>query len=74
MLLRRANSLRGQVGGGYALEIETYLDSVKWTVHCTLVQGIRVSRLQLPAKDLTGLHGDGQERVKKKRTFLQKNS
>jgi hypothetical protein len=74
MLLMRANPIRGQMGGGWALEIDTFLDSVKWPVHCTLVQGIRVSRLQLPAKDLTGLHGDGQERVKKKRTFLQKNS
>jgi hypothetical protein len=46
---------------------------VKWPVHCTLVQGIRGSRLQLPEKDLTGLHGDGQEGVKiKKEHFYKK--
>jgi hypothetical protein len=26
----RANTLRGQVGGGGALEIKTFLDTVKW--------------------------------------------
>jgi hypothetical protein len=30
MLLMRANPLGGQVGGGWALEIETYLGPVKW--------------------------------------------
>ncbi len=30
MLLMRANSLRRQVGGGWALEIETFLGPVKW--------------------------------------------
>ncbi len=30
MLLMRANPLRGQVGGGWALEIDTFLGSVKW--------------------------------------------
>jgi hypothetical protein len=30
MLLMRANPLRGQVGGGLALEIETFLGPVKW--------------------------------------------
>jgi hypothetical protein len=31
MLLMMANPLRGQVGGGWALEIETsFLDPVKW--------------------------------------------
>jgi hypothetical protein len=30
MLLMRANPLRGQVGGGWALEIEIFLGAVKW--------------------------------------------
>jgi hypothetical protein len=30
MLLMRANPLRKQVGRGWALEIETFLDPVKW--------------------------------------------
>jgi hypothetical protein len=30
MLLMRADTLQGQVGGGWALEIETFLDPVKW--------------------------------------------
>jgi hypothetical protein len=30
MLLMRANPLRGQVGGGWALEIKTFLGRVKW--------------------------------------------
>ncbi len=30
MLLMRANQLQGQVGGGWALEIEIYLSPVKW--------------------------------------------
>ncbi len=30
MQLMRANSLRGQVGGGWVLEIETFLGPVKW--------------------------------------------
>ncbi len=30
MLLMRADTLREQVGGGWALEIETFLDPVKW--------------------------------------------
>ncbi len=30
MLLMRANTLQGQVGGGGALEIETFLGSMKW--------------------------------------------
>jgi hypothetical protein len=30
MLLMRANPLRGQVGGSWALEIETFLGPVKW--------------------------------------------
>jgi hypothetical protein len=30
MLLMRATPLRGQVGGGWALEIDTFLGPVKW--------------------------------------------
>jgi hypothetical protein len=30
MFLMRADPLRGQVGGGWALEIETFLGPVKW--------------------------------------------
>jgi hypothetical protein len=30
MFFMRANPLLGQVGGGWALEIETFLGSVKW--------------------------------------------
>jgi hypothetical protein len=30
MLLMRANPLRGQVGEGWALEIETFLGPLKW--------------------------------------------
>jgi hypothetical protein len=30
MVLTRADPLRGQVGGGWALEIETFLGPVKW--------------------------------------------
>ncbi len=30
MLLMRANPLRGQAGGVWALEIETFLGPVKW--------------------------------------------
>ncbi len=30
MLLMRANPLRGQVGGGWALEIETFFGPMKW--------------------------------------------
>jgi hypothetical protein len=30
MLLMQANPLEGQQGGGWALEIETFLGSVKW--------------------------------------------
>ncbi len=30
MFLMRADTLRGQVGGGRALEIETFLGPVKW--------------------------------------------
>jgi hypothetical protein len=30
MLLMREDTLREQVGGGWALEIETFLDAVKW--------------------------------------------
>ncbi len=30
MLLMRANPLLGQVGGGWALEIESFLGPVKW--------------------------------------------
>ncbi len=30
MLLMRVDTLRGKVGGGWALEIETFLDPVKW--------------------------------------------
>jgi hypothetical protein len=30
MLLMRADALRGQVGGGWVLEIETFLSPVKW--------------------------------------------
>jgi hypothetical protein len=30
LLLMQANPLRGQVGGGWALEIETFLGPVKW--------------------------------------------
>ncbi len=30
MFLMRADTLRGQVGGGWALEIETFLGPVKW--------------------------------------------
>jgi hypothetical protein len=30
MLFMRANPLRGQVGGSWALEIETFLGPVKW--------------------------------------------
>ncbi len=30
MLLIRANPLQGQVGVGWALEIDTFLDSLKW--------------------------------------------
>jgi hypothetical protein len=30
MLLMRVNPLRGQVGGGLALKIDTFLGSVKW--------------------------------------------
>jgi len=37
MLLMRANPLRGQVGGGWALEIETFLGPVKW--HQAVRQG-----------------------------------
>jgi hypothetical protein len=29
-VLMRADPLRGQVGGGWALKIETFLGSVKW--------------------------------------------
>ncbi len=30
MLLMRADPLRGQVGGGWALEIESFLGPLKW--------------------------------------------
>jgi hypothetical protein len=30
MFLMRAETLRGQVGGGWALEIESFLGPVKW--------------------------------------------
>jgi hypothetical protein len=30
MFLMRADPLRGQVGGGWAVEIEGFLGSVKW--------------------------------------------
>jgi hypothetical protein len=30
MFLMRADPLRGRVGGGWALEIETFLGPVKW--------------------------------------------
>jgi|LakMenEpi03Aug12_release.lakeMendotaPanAssembly.Ray.scaffolds.fasta_scaffold1501617_1 hypothetical protein len=30
MFLLRANPLRGQVGGGWDLEVETFLGPVKW--------------------------------------------
>jgi hypothetical protein len=30
MLLMQANPLRGQVGGGWALEVETFLGPVNW--------------------------------------------
>ncbi len=30
MFLMRADTLRGQVGGGWALEIESFLSPVKW--------------------------------------------
>jgi hypothetical protein len=30
MFLMRADLLQGQVGGGWALEIESFLDTVKW--------------------------------------------
>jgi hypothetical protein len=30
ILLMRANPLRGKVGGGWTLEIETFLGPVKW--------------------------------------------
>jgi hypothetical protein len=30
LLLMRANPLRGQVGGGWALEVDTLLGPVKW--------------------------------------------
>jgi hypothetical protein len=30
MILMCANPLRGQVGGGWALEIKTFLGPVKW--------------------------------------------
>jgi hypothetical protein len=30
MFLMQANPLRGQVAGGWALEIETFLGPVKW--------------------------------------------
>jgi hypothetical protein len=30
IVLMRADTLRGQVGGGWALEIETFLSPVKW--------------------------------------------
>ena len=30
LLLMRATPLRGQVGGGWALEIESFLGPVKW--------------------------------------------
>ncbi len=47
---------------------------MKWPVQCTLVRGIRGSRLQLSAKDLKGLHGDEQERVKKKKNIFTKKT
>ncbi len=30
MFLMRADTLRGQVGGGWAMEMESYLGPVKW--------------------------------------------
>jgi hypothetical protein len=52
MLLMGANSLPGQVGGGWALEIETFLGPVKW--HCPLGEchlgpkKVEISRAQPP--------------------------
>jgi hypothetical protein len=40
MLLMRANPLRGQVGGGWALEIETFLGPVIWHRAVRLVSKI----------------------------------
>ncbi len=43
MLLTQENPLRGQVGGGWALEIETVLGLVKWNRAILGVKKLRFS-------------------------------
>jgi hypothetical protein len=64
MLLMRANPLRGQVGGGRALKIETFLGPVKWHRAVRRVpfgaQKVEISRAQprptCPWNDLPFAH------------------
>ncbi len=39
ILLMRANLLQGQVGGGWALEMESFLGPVKWHGHAQYLNG-----------------------------------